>query len=135
MDGVDHLLRGGLGGHGGGYLADHVGDMLAVEVDAQDLPGLRFHDDLEQTVGVPFHQALAVGHHIETTDLQAVAVFLPGLGLSEADAGDLGIQIDAGGDAVVVHLFAVAADVGHRHHALVRGGVGQHDFCRHRSRR
>lgn len=46
------------GGHGRRDLTDHVGDVLTIEVSAQDFAGVRRHDHLEQAVRVPRDQDL-----------------------------------------------------------------------------
>ena len=87
-DGVHEVGFRGLQGSGDGVALDHLGDLGADHVGAEEFAGGGVEDGLHQAVGFAHGDGLAVADEGEAADLDLVAFGL-GLGFGHADGGDL----------------------------------------------
>ena len=127
VDGVHHDVQGGFQLDGSDAFVDHVGDVCAEHVDAEDFAVLLVADDLNEPVGVAGGDGLAEPAERELADGDVVSLFL-GFAFAEADAGDFGAGVDAVGGGLVVHVLAfVFDDVACDDTAFVTGDVGELD--------
>src|SRR4029453_519226 len=90
---------------------DQVCDVRSDHYDPEELAVAAFVDRLRPADGLVLHYRPRVGDPGEHADLDVVAVLLPGFGLGQADARDLGIRVDRTRDASVVDDGLVAHGV------------------------
>ena len=96
----DRLHQFGLGRlqlAGDGIALDQLGHLGADHMRAEQFAGLRVEHGLDEALGLAQRDRLAVADEREFADLDLVAGLL-GLGLGQADAGDLRARIGAARD-------------------------------------
>ena len=125
-DRVHQLFLGAFQRHRDDVALDQLGHLGADHVRPEQLPGLGIEHRLDQPVRLAQGDGLAVAGEGEAADLDREPQLL-GLGLGEADAGDLRLAIGAAGDLALVHRVGVQAlDRLDADHPLVLGLVGEH---------
>ncbi len=103
---------------------DHLGDLVADHVGAQQRAGLGVEHRLDESLGGPGCDGLAVHAEGEAADLDLASALL-GLGLGQTDRGDLGFGICAAGDRRCQVRGLQPGDVLHTMGPLVRRLVRQ----------
>lgn len=127
VDGFGHKLDRRFQANRGDAGGDHVRDVRADHVDAEELAVLLFADDLHEAIDLADRHRLAEDAEVGFADSNVVALILRFL-LGEADAGDLGDRIDAVRDGFVFDLtLVVMNDVVGDDRTLVRCDVGELD--------
>ena len=111
-------------GNGLTELADHIGRMLAHELRAEQHAGLRVGDDLHKAAAGACDHGAGVGKKRALADLDRDVAHL-GIGLGQADGGDLRAAIDAAGDEVQPDARRAARKPLHASRSLRRRDVGQ----------
>ena len=100
--------------------------MNAVQVNAENFTHFLLHDHLNQAIGIPFYQRLAVSIKGETPHLNAIAILLAGLCLGEAHGSNLRRHVNARRNPVIPHGLIPAADIGHGNLRFFKCRVCQH---------
>jgi hypothetical protein len=102
VDGLFHLFHRGLEVAPEDELGDQFGRVRADDMGAQDLGVFPVADDLEEALCVAMGEGPAVADPGELAHLN-VESLLAGLGLGQADRGDLRMAVRAVGHVVVVY--------------------------------
>ena len=124
-DGVHQVFLGGFQRPADDIALDQLGHFGADHMRAQKLACPGVEDGLDQAFRLAQGDGLAIADEGEAAHLDVVACGF-GLGLGQADAGDLRVAIGAAGDAIGFDGVRMAArdEFGH-HDAFVAGLVGE----------
>jgi hypothetical protein len=134
----DGFGDGGVGVHGmdefgfGGFevvcedeFGEVFGDVFADQVGAEEGAVFGVEDEFDEAVGLSGGEGAAGGGEGEFADFELAALFAE-LSFGEADAGDLGVGVGAGGDeAVVDGVVGEAGDAFDAIDGFVVGDVGE----------
>ena len=127
MDGHDQGLEGGFEVEGDDAFVDHVGDVAADHVHAEEFAVFGIEDHFDEAFLVAGGHRFSVGAERAFPDLDFAELFF-GFAFSEADAGDFGDGVDGVGDGFVADLVVFAfQDVVGDDDAFVAGRVGELD--------
>jgi hypothetical protein len=99
VDGCDELVDGGFEPEGEGGFGDEVGGAGAEDVDAEDFAVFGAGKDFYLAGAAAFDEGFAVAGQGEDACFVGEALGFGRL-FGEADAGDFGAGVDAGGDGV-----------------------------------
>ena len=123
--GAGHIFGRGRELHGHAIFADHLADLRADHVDAEDLVGGGIGQHLHKALALMIDLGAAIGGEGELARLIGDASGLQ-LFLILADPGHFREGVDDAGDQIIVHVTGLARDQLDAGHAVILGLVGQH---------